>query len=405
MNLDFTVRVEIGLSPALAELLGKVLAPALASVAEEIAALRLERAYRDRAERRREAEARRAVPVPAAEIAPEPTAAEHPPVSPDHPDHPDRPEPPRPLPPRAWAPTPPAKQVPFRLRPGWLTPLREDVLQRMYPAGDALADIKTAMAGLPGPTMPQNFKITVEANRLGLRRPPAAAPQGTTEAPPSVQPTQDLERQDDPDDDEQETAEESPHRGMSPSAPVAPAESASLELPSDDETPPEPAGERVPGGARGDLNLTMEIIPADEPEPEAAAPAVAPEPPATQWSDERLLALEIGYERGDTLQDLFARLNAMPGKPIGAPVEVRHKAEDEGFERPKPKPSAFVPPKPPPGVAIVADWGQIEQWGAERGLPFRKVGDLVAVNAKRAALGLPEFELRMGRGSRFGGAA
>jgi hypothetical protein len=117
----------------------------------------------------------------------------------------------------------------------------------------------------------------------------------------------------------------------------------------------------------------------------ARVPSATPRPPV--WSDDRMLALQNGWESGDDAEDILKTLNAMPGERIASPNVVRAKAMDEAFVRPRSKPAPIVDGK------VLADWGQIDAWASQRGLRMQSAGDLAPINVKRGQLGLPLFAL------------
>jgi len=153
---------------------------------------------------------------------------------------------------------------------------------------------------------------------------------------------------------------------------------------------------------------------ADGPPPAAARPLPAPAEDADQerWSAERDALLRAIYPPGTPMTEMHARLNALPGALIGK-EQIWSRVSAMGLRRRKPDPDA-PPPSPSPAPAsshlgrmdavgqvsraiaagpVRADFPTVARWAGERGIACRTRADLGAVNAKRRALGLPEFEL------------
>ncbi len=124
-----------------------------------------------------------------------------------------------------------------------------------------------------------------------------------------------------------------------------------------------------------------------------AAAEVTPAPrvarsPGDWMTEERRQVVIADYPAGVHMDDIYAKLQAMPGFTDFSKQSVATWAVQKlGLARPK-----VTHSKVNGAQEQLADFGQIEHWAAQRGLGFN--GDLAPVNAKRQALGLVPFKLK-----------
>ena len=160
------------------------------------------------------------------------------------------------------------------------------------------------------------------------------------------------------------------------------------------------------GGSRAILDVSSQTAPA----------AVSKEPPraafqakggsvakaASVWTPARDALLRDLYPTQINRNEIFARMQALPGPPIASLNAMAVHVSSLGLRRaPVAAPvlkaaSASSPPEP---LAVIpANGEQIARWGVSRGIDYRNSADLPKVNSKRTQLGLPPFALSPSNG-------
>ncbi len=182
---------------------------------------------------------------------------------------------------------------------------------------------------------------------------------------------------------------------------LAPSPVAADAPPPASPAPDAPAQAAPAGGSRAILDVSSQTAPA----------AVSKEPPRAAfqakagnvakalsvWTPARDALLRDLYPTQINRNEIFARVQALPGPPIASLDAMAVHAGSLGLRRaPVAAPvlkaaSASSPPEP---LAVIpANGEQIARWGLSRGIDYRNSADLPKVNGKRKQLGLPPFAL------------
>lgn len=138
----------------------------------------------------------------------------------------------------------------------------------------------------------------------------------------------------------------------------------------------------------GAIGAPHGVAPPETPRATVARPSPASSA-ARVWSEERKEVLRREYPAGTPRAAILARINALPG-PNVTPDRMSVQAANMGLRRPGREVARDA------AAPVETDHATALRWGAERGLDPHRL-DLDAVNAKRRALGLPEFIVPDGR--------